>query len=115
MLKISSMSFKVKTISVFERQAKRLQKKFPSLKKELQTLVSNLKEDPNIGTPIVHGCQKIRLAIASKGKGKSGGGRVITQVLLKGNTVFLLTIYDKSEIENLTDKEILELIKLIDL
>jgi len=107
------MSFNVKTISVFERQAKRLMKKFPSLKKEIQTLISKLKEEPEKGTYIGYNCYKIRLAIASKGKGNSGGARVITHLIFKDNTVYLLTIYDKSDIENLTDKEILELIKSI--
>ena len=107
------MSFKVKTISVFERQAKRLMKKFPSLKKEIRTPISELKEGPEKGTSIGHNCYKIRLAIASKGKGKSGGARVITHLVFKDGTVYLLTIYDKLDIENLTDKEILELIKLI--
>jgi mRNA-degrading endonuclease RelE of RelBE toxin-antitoxin system len=107
------MSYKVKTISVFERQAKRLMKKYPSLKREIQTLISELKELPEKGTSIGHNCYKIRLAIASKGKGKSGGARVITHLVFKDDTVYLLTIYDKSDLENLTDKEILELIKLI--
>ena len=107
------MSFNVKTISVFDRQAKRLAKKFPSLKKELQTLVNELKENPLKGTPIGHDCQKVRLAIASKGKGKSGGARVITHVIFRYGTVFLISIYDKSELENLTENEILKLIKLI--
>ncbi|MBU0765161.1 MAG: type II toxin-antitoxin system RelE/ParE family toxin [Bacteroidetes bacterium] len=107
------MSFNVKTISVFERQAKRLMKKYPSLKKEIRSLIKELKEEPAKGTSIGYDCYKIRLAIASKGKGKSGGARVITHVIFKDNTVFLLSIYDKSELENLTDKEILELIKQI--
>jgi mRNA-degrading endonuclease RelE of RelBE toxin-antitoxin system len=107
------MSFNVKTISVFERQTKRLVKKYPSLKKEIQKLIKELKEEPEKGTAIGHNCYKIRLAIASKGKGKSGGARVITHVIFKDNTVFMLTIYDKSEIANITDKEILELIQLI--
>ncbi len=107
------MSFSVKTISVFDRQAKRLAKKFPSLKKELHTLICELKEDPNQGIPIGHDCQKVRLSIASKGKGKSGGARVIVHVVFKDDTAYLLSIYDKSELENLTDSEILELIKLI--
>jgi mRNA-degrading endonuclease RelE of RelBE toxin-antitoxin system len=107
------MSFNVKTISVFDRQAKRLAKKFPSLKKELQTLFSELKEDPTKGTPIGHDCQKVRLAIASKNKGKSSGARVIIHVVIKDDTAYLLTIYDKSELENLTKSEILKLIKLI--
>jgi len=107
------MSFNVKTISIFERQTKRLVKKYPSLKKEIQELIRVLKEDPENGTSIGHNCYKIRLAIASKGKGKSGGARVITHVIFKDDTVYLISIYDKSDIENLTDKDILELIKLI--
>jgi mRNA-degrading endonuclease RelE of RelBE toxin-antitoxin system len=107
------MSFNVKTISVFERQAKRLMKRFPSLKKEIHELIKELKEDPEKGTSIGHNCYKIRFAIASKGKGKSGGARVITHLVFKDDTVILLTIYDKSDIENLSDKEILELVKLI--
>ena len=107
------MSFNVKTIPVFERQAKRLIKKFPSLKKEIQTLVLELKDKPTKGTSIGKDCYKIRLAIASKGKGKSGGARIITHLVHKKDTVYLLTIFDKSDMENLTDKEILKLIKLI--
>jgi hypothetical protein len=88
-------------------------KKFPSLKKELQTLISELKKDPAKGTSIGHNCYKIRLAIASKGKGKSGGARIITHLVYKNDTVYLLSIYDKSGLENLSDKEIQEFIKLI--
>ncbi len=76
-------------------------------------LVNELKEDPTKGIPIGHDCQKVRLAIASKGKGKSGGARVIVHVVFKDGTVYLLSIYDKSELENLTDIEILELIKQV--
>jgi len=72
------MSFNVKTLSVFERQARRLIRKYPSLKNELRTLIDELKEVPEKGTTIGHGCYKVRLAIASKGKGKSGGARIIT-------------------------------------
>jgi len=107
------MSFNVKTLSVFDRQAKHLVKKFPSLKAELRTLIRELKEDPTKGTRIGHNCQKIRLSIVSKGKGKSGGARVIVHIVYKVGTAYLLTIYDKSELVNLTDNEILELIKLI--
>lgn len=107
------MSFKVKTISVFERQAKRLIKKFPSLKTEILELIKELKEQPDKGIPIGNNCYKIRLAIASKGKGKSGGARIITHLIFTDDTVYLLTIYDKSDIENLTNKEILKLVKLI--
>lgn len=67
------MRYKVKSIAVFEKQAKRLIKKYASLKKELLKLVQELKENPEQGTALGKNCFKIRIAIASKGKGKSGG------------------------------------------
>ena len=58
-------------------------------------------------------CYKIRLAIASKGKGKSGGARVIANLVIEDDAVYLLTIYDKSEKSNLTDGELAELLKQV--
>lgn len=107
------MSFKVKTTSVFEKQAKRLIKKYASLKAELLDLVQELKDNPEKGSPIGRGCYKIRISIASKGKGKSGGGRVIINIVITDATVFLLAIYDKAEKQNLTDKELVELLKYV--
>ena len=107
------MRYKVKSISVFEKQSKRLIKKYTSLKKELLELVRELKTQPEQGSPIGKNCFKIRIAIASKGKGKSGGGRVIINIVITEATVYLLTIYDKSEKENFTDKELDDLLKFL--
>ncbi len=62
------------------------------------------------GTPIGQGCYKIRLAISSKGKGKSGGARVITLVWVRDEQVFMLSIYDKSEQEDINDSRLQELL-----
>jgi mRNA-degrading endonuclease RelE of RelBE toxin-antitoxin system len=67
------MSYNVKSIPKFERELKRLAKKYVSLKTEYIELVQSLKEEPNQGIPLGNDCYKIRLAITSKGKGKSGG------------------------------------------
>ena len=107
------MSYNVKTIVVFERQAKRLIKKYSSLKLELSKLFQELKENPIQGTSIGKGCYKIRVSIASKGKGKSGGARVITNFVVTDSTVYLLSIYDKSDKENLTDNELEVFLKYI--
>jgi hypothetical protein len=107
------MSYNVKSIEVFERQAKRLVKKDASLKDEIETLSQELEKHPESGIPLGNSCFKIRIAIASKGKGKSGGGRIITNFVLRDDTVYLLSIYDKSEKEGLTDKELAELLKYI--
>lgn len=107
------MSFEVRTIAVFDRNTKRLSKKYKSLKKDLVDLVRSLSEDPEQGTPIGGGCYRIRLAISSKGKGKSGGTRVITYVAVVNDLVYLLTIYDKSEQENISKQELSLLRKMI--
>lgn len=108
------MSYKVATIHTFDRQIKRLIRKYPSLKEDISKLASELKENPNKGTPLGKDCYKIRIAVKSKGKGKSGGARVITLVLIADTTVFLLFIYDKSEQGSITKKEIEELLKEVD-
>lgn len=107
------MSYKVKAIPKFEKELKQLAKKYPSLKTEYIELVQSLKQEPEQGTPLGNNCYKIWLAIASKGKGKSGGSRVITYVQVLQTTVYLLTIFDKSEKENIPDKELEALLKEI--
>lgn len=107
------MSFDIRTSTTFEKQLKRLTKKYPSLKKEYKGLISSLKDNPNQGKNLGQNCYKIRIPIASKGKGKSGGARVISCVVSIDKTVFLLSIYDKSEKENITDSELEDFIQEI--
>lgn len=105
------MSYNVIPTQKFIKEIKRLVKKFPSLKNEYAELIDELKTNPTAGTPLGDDCYKIRLAIASKNKGKSGGARVITYIVVDDITVFLLTIYDKSEQVNISDKELKAMIK----
>jgi mRNA-degrading endonuclease RelE of RelBE toxin-antitoxin system len=107
------MSYNILTIPPFDKQLKRLAKKYPSLKSEFAELLESLEQEPEQGTNLGNNCYKIRIAIASKGKGKSGGARVITNFVIAEETVFLISIYDKSEKENLTDKELDELLKYV--
>ncbi len=107
------MSYSVTAIPPFERQLKRLAKKFTSLKTEFANLIERLELDPMQGSAMTNSCYKIRLAIKSKGKGKSGGARVIIHVQVVDSNVFLLAIYDKSEQESISDKEIENLLAFI--
>ena len=108
------MKYEVLSIPPFDRQMKRLAKKFPSLKKEYSSLIDELEENPEKGIPMSNNCFKIRLAIASKGRGKSGGARIITHFYIENDTVFLLAIYDKSEQDDISDKELRELLSEIE-
>jgi mRNA-degrading endonuclease RelE of RelBE toxin-antitoxin system len=107
------MNFEVEVTFYFKKQAKRLAKKYPSLPSELRELISSLEKSPTQGTMIGRGCYKIRLSIASKSKGKSGGGRVITHVQVSKNTVYLVSIYDKSEMESIQPSDLSGLLNLI--
>jgi len=107
------MSYNVVTIEPFDKELKRLVKKYPSLKKEIADLFEELSSNPATGTPIGKNCYKIRLAIASKGKGKSGGARVITHCAITETTVILLSIYDKSEQADISDKDLQKLLESI--
>ncbi|MGJ1203274.1 type II toxin-antitoxin system RelE/ParE family toxin [Sphingobacterium lactis] len=107
------MSYRISTISLFDKQAKRLAKKYPSLKNNLTELVENLADNPEQGTALGNSFYKIRLAIASKGQGKSSGARVITYLKITADTVFLISIYDKSEKNTITNKELEKIFKLI--
>lgn len=100
------MAYKIDTIPSFEKQFKKLCKKYPSLPKDLATLSHLLEEDPTQGAFLGKSCYKIRLAITSKGHGKSGGARVITYVKITAETIFLLTIYDKAEKGDLEPNEL---------
>lgn len=113
------MICEVITTPDFRKAAKSLSKKYPSLSKDLDLLEDKLMLNPEMGTSLGGNVYKIRVSIKSKGKGKSGGARVITYVELdleheieeEITNVFLLTIYDKSETDSITAKEIKNLIK----
>lgn len=96
----------------FKKELKRLGKHYKSLKEDYAGLLNSLQANPFQGTDLGKGLRKIRIAITSKGKGKRGGARVITLTALVATDeadVLLLTIYDKSERENISDQELEEI------
>lgn len=107
------MSFEVETVPPFEKSFKRILRKYPSLTNDVLLLVKSLEETPVQGTPLGNDFYKIRVAISSKGKGKSGGARVITLVKIIQEKVFLAAIYDKSVQASITNKELKLLAKII--
>lgn len=107
------MNYNVKTIPWFDRQAKRLSRKYDSFKSELSVLVGSLSSDPTQGTALGNDCYKIRMAIKSKVKGKRSGARIITHIIAVKEDVYLLTVYDKSEKEKISDNELQEMLNQI--
>ncbi len=111
------MNVEILTEKEFERQLKRLSKKYRSIIDDYETLLAELDADPYIGKDLGKGLRKVRMAIGSKGKGKSGGARVITYKLHEENETVvldLLTIYDKGEISNIKDEYLRYLLDMRD-
>jgi hypothetical protein len=107
------MSFKVIATEPFTRKIKKLAKKHKSVKSDLLRIIELLSDNPTLGIPLGKNCYKIRVAITSKGKGKSGGARIVTYVRIVKKTVFLLDIFDKSDRSTISDKELIYLIDLL--
>lgn len=94
------MSYSIKVSSIFAKEAKRLSKKYKSFKEDYGAFVKSVQENPLQGDELAPGIRKIRMAIKSKGKGKSGGARVITFNVLaehEDGMIVLMLIYDKSD------------------
>jgi len=107
------MNYKIDTIPVFDKQVKKLSKKYPSFKDDLIKLAISLSEKPIQGIPLGNDCYKIRMAISSKGKRKSKGARVLTHVYYSGKMIYMLNVYDKSALDNISQKKIKELLSHI--
>lgn len=102
----------------FARGAKALRKKYSSFESDYDTFLDELEKNPFAGESLGQHTYKYRMAIASKGKGKSGGARVITYNVQQTGSeevlITLMTIYDKSDIENVSDAYLRSLVQQIE-
>ena len=94
---------KIKMSEDFRIAYKRLKKRHRSLEQDFEQLLLSLLQNPMQGVELENGVRKVRLAITSKGRGKSGGARVIIRVRIVNDELQLLYIYDKSDFENVSD------------
>ena len=104
------MSYNVIATPDFKKLVKKLARKYPSLRGDLTKLIKTLADNPTVGTSLGHGLYKIRLAITSKGKGKSGGARVITFLLTPEKEVYLVYLYDKGQLDSISKEQVLVLL-----
>jgi len=97
----------------FEKSLKRLSKKYHSLKTDYLVFLKELEKNPMMGDEIFPNCRKARIAIKSKGKGKSGSGRIVFYFEIIEDKIILLFIYDKSEMENVQTSFIEQILRTV--
>ena len=108
------MSYRILVAPEFARRLKKLSKRYKSIKQDYADFLTSLRSNPLQGVELGKGLREIRMSIASKGKGKSGGARVISFMAImneEDGLIELLTIYDKSDMESIPDKELENLMK----
>ena len=108
------MNFKIQTTSYFDTEAKRLGKRYRSLVDDLKSVRDSITEDPFQGTEIMPGIRKVRMSIETKGRGKSGGARVITFTYLvseESGNVILLLLYDKADASSVKSNVVKKIVK----
>jgi len=105
------MNLNIKTLNCFNKDVKRLFKKYKQLPNDLKLLNKKLSKNPKAGIELGNRCYKIRLANSSIPTGKSGGFRIIYYYIDTDENIYLMSIYSKSELENIDDKMILQILK----
>lgn len=100
------MSYKIIITDLFKKEARRLVRKYPSLKTELQILSEQLIINPFLGIHLGNSVYKIRISIRSKGKGKRGGARIISKLRIVKNKIYLIYIYSKGERNDISEQEL---------
>ena len=105
------MIYNIVVLPTFSLKLKKLAKKYNKIKLDLQNLTKILSSNPKSGISLQYNCYKIRVANSSIPTGKSGGFRIIYYFIDNNNKIFLMTIYSKTQKENLSENELLELLK----
>ena len=102
---------KIRISDDFKSAYKRLKKKHKSLDADFEALLMSLQDNPRQGVEIHDDIWKIRMNISSKGRGKSGGARVIIRVRIVQDELQLIYIYDKADFENVSDAYLRDILK----
>jgi len=101
-----------RTVPLFDKQFKKLSKKYNLIKDDVKELVNNFDDLHLQSTSIKTNLYKIRLANTNKNKGKRAGYRIYYYIKIE-TTVYFLTIYDKSEIQMVDESVLVDLINKI--
>ncbi len=112
------MNFEILPTTRFAKSIKLLAKKHRSIKQDLKAFANSLKEDPFQGDELSPGIRKVRMAISSKGRGKSGGARIITYTIVVAENqgrVYLIDIYDKADYSTVDVAIIQKIVKELEL
>jgi len=106
-----SVNLRIISLESFSKDVKKLYKKYRNIVDDLKVLEEELHSDPKSGVELGNNCYKVRLRNSSVPTGKSGGFRVIYYYLDDKDNLYLMAMYSKSELENISDDRLIEILK----
>lgn len=106
------MSLNLHALESFTKEVKRLHKKYKNLPNDLKELRETLIDNPHAGVALTSHCYKIRLANASISTGKRGGFRIIYYYFDGEDNLYLMSIYSKTEMENISEEKLIEILRM---
>ena len=101
----------IEETETFTRAVKKLQKRFKSIEDNCDKFLDNIQCTDDLGIHIGNGIYKVRISNSNKQSGKSSGYRLISYLKLIDKKLYLMYIYDKSDLDNISEKEIDTLVK----
>ena len=107
----SLLGVTIEETETFTKAIKQLQKRFKNIETDCEEFVQSIQTTENLGINLGNGVFKVRIANSDKKSGKSSGYRLISYLKLIDNKLYLMYIYDKSDFETVSEKQIDDLIK----
>jgi hypothetical protein len=104
-------AFSVFESSAYQHSKKQLKKRFRLIDSDVNKFLHSLESVDDLGISLGDGIYKVRIANSDKNKGKSAGYRLITLLKIVDTEIYLIYLYDKSDLENITEKELDEMIR----
>jgi mRNA-degrading endonuclease RelE of RelBE toxin-antitoxin system len=102
--------FEIVEHALYEKAFKKLSKRYKNIENDIGDFLKNVKSSKDLGVVLKSNVYKVRIANSNKNRGKSAGYRVLTYLALIDNKLHMLYIYDKSDMGNLTEKQVDEMI-----
>ena len=100
------MSYTVIEQDLYLKALKKLSKKYKNIESDIENYLLSIESIEDLGIELKNNVYKVRIANSDKNKGKSAGYRLISYVKIMDSELHLIYIYDKSSLENISEKEL---------
>ena len=103
--------YRIVKTDFFAKQVKKLSKRYRNIETDIDNFLEQITAIDDLGIALGNNLFKARLKNTSAQRGKRGGYRLITHVNYPQKQIAFIYIYSKSDLENVSEQELDEIIK----